>query len=616
MKLRGITAAYMSGICAVTLMLPFATQAKEIETTEKVDVVTIDAGDYDRECYYYIPTSTAVGTRSCNSPIMIVFGDEKYTEESVIKEANESGLAEIAAKEGSIVVFANPYSDTWSADTDAELYTGIISTFSDSSGYAWVDGKYAGTDWMSGNEVEYYCGSSQRTYLFGDGNGADYIADNLLKQVFKTVEYPSGPVEAEVTPTSYILSNLSSEIDTSYAGVEFPTAIINGPDEVKETLQELNPIHNNYVVLTSDEKEGFDSSKVLEAYQKVGNVRRQSNTILDIPNYEKLGIEEIVKDININGNDIEYRLYIPEKLDLDITGSVPVVMAFHGGGSTAEFFAWSSEWPIIGNDEGFMVIAVQNHDSYTSEEMVELLESVEKEYPAIDKTRIYASGFSMGGVKSWNCGLKYSDVFAGVAPFDAGYSEEDALSTEYVPINIPENANVMPLFFVGGTKSFAPELPQKEPINVNAAIAAYFKLDGVTDEYAYDEAADEVWGYEADNTYVVENTEYTDCPLTVSEFKSSDGNTYISLGYIPKGHETMSVEARQAWAFLSKFSRNEDGTLTISEQDGKKKIWETAIPREMAEISNNNYFSILLIIVVLIAVVAVGVVWYNKKREQ
>ncbi len=564
MKVKKTIAVTMAAAMLPALFFPINAQAKRVSTLEHVDAVSIDAGDFDRDCYFYVPSSTAVGTRSCNSPIMVVFGDKKYTAETARQEARESGLAELAAAEGSIVVFANPYGDSWDAGQDSGVYAGIIDMFSDSSGNEWVDGKYNGEDWMTGKETLSYCGSAQRAYVFSDGSGADFVADNLLKQVYTTVVYPTGEVQAEVTPTSYLLSNPHKDITTVYEGVEFPTALINGSQASIEAISKLNPVHGKHVSLTSVKTDGFDKAKVKEAYNTIGAVRRQSNTILNLPDYKALGIEETVHTATINENKIEYRQYIPNDVDMTKAGNVPLVMIFHGGGNTAEFFAWASEWPLIGKVNGFMVVSVQDHNSYTSDDMAELVKGIEKKYPAIDKSRVYASGFSMGSVKSWNCGLKHSDVFTGIAPFDAGYSEEAVTNTGYAPIKIPANANIVPVFYVGGTHSFAPEIPQADPINMNAAVEAFFKIDGVTDNYKYKEKADKIWGYKPDNTYIVPNGEYANCPLHVSEFKSTDGNTYISLGYIDKGHETMAVEAWQAWKFLSQFSRNADGSITVA----------------------------------------------------
>lgn len=359
------------------------------------------------------------------------------------------------------------------------------------------------------------------------------------------------------------------------------TAVINGPEGIADVLAALNPVHNKSQVLTSDKVDGFDKDKVTEAYNStVGTVRRQSDQILEIPDYAALGITENVKTTDVNGYNVEYREYIPDNLDMTKEGSVPLVMIFHGGGNTAEFFAWASEWPIIGKENGFMVVSVQDHTSYTSDDMTELLSILEQKYPAIDKTRVYASGFSMGAVKCWNIGLKHSDVFAGIAPFDAGYMEEPTGTIDYSPITVSESNNIMPLFYVAGAHSFASETPQADKVNVNAVMEAYFKINKITDNYVFDTSAGNVWGYKSSNEYTVDSDEYPNFPLTVSQFTSTDGNTYVSLGISDKGHETVASEAQEAWKFLSKFSRNADGTISIA---GQKDNTPTVTPENKAQ---------------------------------
>ena len=89
-------------------------------------------------------------------------------------------------------------------------------------------------------------------------------------------------------------------------------------------------------------------------------------------------------------------------------------------------------------------------------EIVDLIGQLEEKY-SIDKSRIYASGFSMGGVKSWDLFEQYPEVFAGLAPMDASAD----LGTDSWG-NAVTDANsdiIVPVFYVGGETSPLPELP-------------------------------------------------------------------------------------------------------------------------------------------------------------
>lgn len=89
----------------------------EEETENTIAAVTeMQAGD--STIYVCYPDNNANDTLSvkttCTAPVFLVFGDTKYDESSAEQYAVSSGLASIAAEEGSSVVVVNPIGDTWS----------------------------------------------------------------------------------------------------------------------------------------------------------------------------------------------------------------------------------------------------------------------------------------------------------------------------------------------------------------------------------------------------------------------------------------------------------------------------------------------------------------------
>ena len=63
--------------------------------------------------YAYVPESENYGARATANPILIVYGDTAYTEETAKETAISSGLAQIADREGAPVIFVNPKGDQW-----------------------------------------------------------------------------------------------------------------------------------------------------------------------------------------------------------------------------------------------------------------------------------------------------------------------------------------------------------------------------------------------------------------------------------------------------------------------------------------------------------------------
>lgn len=528
--------------------------------TERVDAVTVA----DRTCYMYIPDSENVGFYTCTSPIIIVFGNENYTEASVLDTAASSGLADIAREKGSCILFANAKSGTWTAADDEPVYTAALGLYSDSADSDYVDGVATVTDFATQAESKKYPGAASRIYLYGEGSGADFVAANYMKDVMTTQTFPDGfSMTTDNTPTSITLFNPTVMPDSADSQDVIATAVVNGPQNAEDVVSALSHDAVDYAVETSSVTNGFDESLVKSLYAQVsGRYRRQVGEIFEIPDYKALGITETVKTVPTKSGTTQYYEYIPDDLDMTGQGTVPLVVAFHGGGNHAEFHAWASEWPLLGKSEGFVVLAVNQHVSQLTDDVIDLLNAVFEQYSAIDRTRVYATGFSMGSVKSWNLGTKYPEYFAGIMPMDAGYMTED--DTTLADLQLKDM--LMPTFYVAGGTSPLPELPhqQGEPNNCDEILSVILKMNKVTDSYTYDAAADKVWGLKPDNTYTKTNPSFKDCDLVVNEYASADGNVYTCLAVdTAKSHEVYAFDSYVAWDFISQFRRMEDGSIAI-----------------------------------------------------
>ena len=136
---------------------------------------------------------------------------------------------------------------------------------------------------------------------------------------------------------------------------------------------------------------------------------------------------------------------------------------------------------------------------------------------AVDASRVYATGYSMGGMKSWTLGFERPDRFAAIAP------------TEGIPgmgkVSLPDPDRSIPTFWVAGEKEFY----NLFPMNSEAAIAIIQQLanaNGFAYNGIYDESLGKYYGMKTDKTY-------TYCPrpahsddeavMTIHEMKSKDG---------------------------------------------------------------------------------------------
>jgi poly(3-hydroxybutyrate) depolymerase len=532
-------------------------EAKAVNSGKIRAVTLANAGagttqSYKSKAFIYVPANVDVSNRPGTAPVLVVYGDKDFTDATALKTADSSGLGKIAADEECIILFVNSIGDNWS-EADKGSLSAVYTTYSISSNKVYPDGI---------SKDGFFPGFPARTYVFAEGSGADFVAKYLVKGV-DTQDYLT-PNVIPFKPTGVILDNVKEPVIT--AGTDEVAAyIINGTKDIYDTFVKLDPNCKKVGQQTSKIKNGFDKDALLSGYDNVVStaIRLERNTIVNVPKYAKLGITEKREYVQHFDTKIEYYSYVPDNLKNSAKGTIPLVFLFHGYDASAEQQAWLSEWPIIGKENGFMVVSVNRHTNYTPALMEELLNYVKKEYPMIDSSKVYASGYSMGAMKTWGLGDEFANEFAGIIPTNGCFNTANA---KYPNL-------LMPTFYIAGDSSPLPELPRQKstlgddgikPNTVDARLAALFKLNKVTDKYVFDKNADPVWGIKADKTYKVQSRLYSHVVTTVNLYNSTDGNCYTALAVNSNtGHIVIGESCRAAWDFIKHFTRNADGTITI-----------------------------------------------------
>ena len=206
---------------------------------------------------------------------------------------------------------------------------------------------------------------------------------------------------------------------------------------------------------------------------------------------------------------------------------------------------------------GFLLVAVENHLNSTATEAIELINRLKEKYP-IDEHRIYASGFSMGGIKTWDLYQEYPKMFAGLAPMSATFGVGMNVHGNPSPKEI-NRSEPAPLFYAGGEITPLPELPfqsekclerMKYVLEVNQAVTQNpVSYDG------RDSWKNPIWGINGDRTEVFYDPDRKS-NLTVQYFESGDGVTRTAFASISgQGHECREHTCEHAWQFLSRFTR-------------------------------------------------------------
>ena len=198
------------------------------------------------------------------------------------------------------------------------------------------------------------------------------------------------------------------------------------------------------------------------------------------------------RTVTVNGIERTYLLHIPAALTNE--SSVPLVFVFHGLGEAANLIQQASGMNEVADANAFIVVypngsgpssaqswnagkccgyALQNNVDETEfvRQIIADLGTVVK----IDPKRIYASGFSNGGLLSYRLACDMSDTFAAVAPV-AGVMLYDQCQPKQ-PVALIDfhgmSDNIVP--FGGG--GIVPDFNQPFP-PVMDSISAWTKFDG------------------------------------------------------------------------------------------------------------------------------------------
>ncbi len=503
------------------------------------------------ELNVYVPHDPATGHRARSTPILLVFPDGAVTADGARRLAESSGLADIALAEHGVVAFVNPLADTW-APGDTTAIAATLARFDGFTGEPYdVDGQRCVTG-GDGQTVCKFPGTDARVYLFGDRSGADFITEHLVAGI-PTDDWRGSPW----TPTAVYLSNPGRTVVAPEGDIEVPAYVVNGSAALEASLARLSERSGLFGTASGPKGPGFAHAALRKGYDRViEHAARRWWTypaeIYAIPDPHEIGLRESKGVLDVDGVPLEYVTYAPRKQ----AGSVPLVLVFHGGSDNAEFMVWSTGWDRTAAEHGLMVVSVDQHVVRTPSHVVALLDHLLAENPRIDRSRIYASGFSMGSVKSFELSEQYPDRFAAIAPMSGSFGPG------------PSAREVVPTIYFAGMASTLPERPHQDggPNNIDARVGDVLARNGVTDDYVFDAAADPVWGIKADEQIHVVDDLFPGVSVTAKAYGSDDGNTYTVLAEANDvSHETVPLESAIAWAFLSQFSRGADGEIAITD---------------------------------------------------
>ena len=168
--------------------------------------------------------------------------------------------------------------------------------------------------------------------------------------------------------------------------------------------------------------------------------------------YEFTRVDDRFSDIQTEDGEYlqTWYEYLPEEI-VDGTakeGSIPLILALHGGGDDPRQFvdgqgflelAGKERIAIVAPEKGALHTNATNGEDLLSQVLPEFVRYILETYPALDASRVYVTGFSMGSLGTLRAVYGAPELFAAAYPQSgtrgAAPTEEDAKKFENV--NLP-----------------------------------------------------------------------------------------------------------------------------------------------------------------------------------
>ncbi len=485
------------------------------------------------------------------APLLLVFEEEKQGMDSAVSFARESGLAKIAADYDSAVLFVYPTAEGGWAGAGEDFYAAVIAEIKMIQVYR--DGIVENYDFFAREFKGYFVrGAIFRADIYSFGKSADFAAKHLLKTL--QGEYLWGP--GEITPAMVSMQGLSVMPDVQRKDIAVISAGNSG--EINRAFDSCRHL------LVKDRAE-----YVPDFYGFVKKFRMWCGKIEYEPDFPALNMTEEAGCVTVNTSPDNISPFKDDRTHkvgyfayynngLFSSGPVPLVLGFHGGGDSSMYLTFVAGWWEVALDHNFLFVSVENHQHVTATEAVEIVEELKKKY-SIDEKRIYATGFSMGAGKTWDCATQYPEVFAGIMPASALFPVYHSFFGGPVTTRINRDVPV-PVFYSGGELSHVPELPRQadsalERIAYVSEVNRLKKSFSAVDFHHQEEWENPLWGLNGEKKEEIPDPERGSI-LTVQYYDSEDGVCRTALASVSgQVHECRKHSIENAWKFISRFTR-------------------------------------------------------------
>ena len=256
--------------------------------------------------------------------------------------------------------------------------------------------------------------------------------------------------------------------------------------------------------------------------------------------------------------------YLPEEA-LDGTapdGSIPLLLSLHGGGDDPRQYVEGQGWLEVAGRERIAIVAPDKANlhvndtegnDYHSRVMPMLVKYMLEMYPALDASRVYANGYSMGSLSTCRVAYGAPEMFAAVYPQcgfrGANPTEEDAARFNGVDLPIVMSTTEYNMSFQANAAGLHGMM--------NDMLAIY-GMAPLPEEMDYEKYP--IAGFQADiYTRELINGDYVNHTWIMCK----DGIPMVGISYVECiNHCLYPQYANMIWDFFKHYSRNLD-TLAV-----------------------------------------------------
>ena len=276
--------------------------------------------------------------------------------------------------------------------------------------------------------------------------------------------------------------------------------------------------------------------------------------------------QQINKTMIHDGNAREYIIYVPASYDGNLP--YPLLFNFHGGGGTSSDFININDMRPIADTAGFIAIYPQAatdpddgsfswlHKAPTTHNDIFFIEAIidtlSTEY-MIDNNRVYACGYSEGGIFSYELGCRLNNRIAAFSSV-SGSMLVDAFRDSYYNLGFCSPAHPTAVLLIPGTNDMSPHSTYSgfQPYYMSAdEITTYWSNYNNTD---INPIISQIPNINISDGSTVERRvwENGDNCVRVEELKVIGGDHDW-----PGSYGNMDISAsNEIWSFVSKFNIN------------------------------------------------------------